>query len=202
MTLHRFASIGILTPLLLLASAQAQAAAESDTYVGTNFAAVVVVPDDSTANNNGTTEGRAGLGLFAGVRLGTLPLGGGMPVFGEVGYQQIGRHTANYTVANGSTDLTASGHTAYAAAKVHLWTPGNFSLYSKLGLAYTTVKASTPAGQTDIPISGSRTGLLLGLGGQYDFDNRLSLRSELTIYDQTSPNSGGAGLSLGLGYRF
>ena len=48
-------------------------------------------------------------------------------------------------------DILAKYPGTEAAAKVHLWTPGNFSLYSKLGLAYTTVKASTPGGRNVMP---------------------------------------------------
>jgi opacity protein-like surface antigen len=201
-TMPRLPFAHALAPLLLAAVANAQAAPEGDYYVGGTAAVVAVKPDGFSDTKNSNVEGRTGLGLFAGVRLGTLPIGSGMPVFGEVGYQAIGRHTVTYDVANGKSDLTVSGHTAYAAAKVDLWTPGNFALYGKLGLADTTVNSSTPAGQTDIPISGKRTGLLLGLGGQYRFDNPLSLRGEITILDRTSPNSGGASLSLGLAYRF
>ena len=76
------------------------------------------------------------------------------------------------------------------------------NLARKLGVARNSVKASTPTGQTPIPISGNHTGLLVGFGAQYDFDNRISLRGELTSFGKPSSKSTGAGLSMGVGYRF
>lgn len=192
----------ILSTLLLSAAAKAQAPAETDFYVGTSIGAMVIAPNDYKANESQNAEARASAGLFAGARLGALPLGGGLPVFVEVGYQDIGRHRVSYKVADGSSDLTARGHSAYAAAKVHFWNPGNFSLYGKLGVARSSVTASTPAGQSAIPINGNGTGLLVGLGGQYDFDNRVSLRGEFTSYGKSSSKSSAGGLSLGVAYRF
>lgn len=191
-----------LSALLLLAAATAQAAPERDFYVGTTIGGTVIKPDDFDAKTSQNAEARASLGLFAGARLGAVPIGDGWPVFAEVGWQDIGRHKVSYHVPGGSSELTARGHSAYAAAKMAVFNTGNFSLYGKLGVARNSVKASTPAGQTPIPISGSHTGLLAGFGAQYDFDNRISLRGELTSFGKTSSKSTGAGLSLGVGYRF
>ena len=202
MKFNQFTQTCLLSTLLLSAAAKAQAPADKDFYVGTSIGAMVIVPNDYKDSESQATQARASAGLFAGARLGALPLGGGLPVFVEVGYQDIARHTVSYQIANGTSDLTARGHSAYAAAKVHFWNPGDFSLYGKLGVARNSVSASTPAGQSAIPINGNGTGLLVGFGGQYDFDNRVSLRGEFTSYGKSSSKSSAGGLSLGVTYRF
>ena len=201
-TITRFLTPRRALPVLLLAAAAAQAAPERDFYVGTTIGATAIKPDDHDAKTSQNAEARASLGLFAGARLGALPIGDGWPVYAEVGWQDIARHKVTYHVPGGSSELTARGHTAYAAAKMSVLNTGNFSLYGKLGVARSSVTASTPAGQPPIPISGSHTGLLVGFGAQYDFDNRISLRGELTSFGKTSAKSTGAGLSMGVAYRF
>ncbi len=192
-----------LCALLLLSVIRAEAAPERDAYVGVSAGAVAITPDGfnelDTAKDN---EARVSAGLFAGLRLGTLPIASGLPVYAELGYQDIGRHTVSYKVNKATSDLTARGHSAYAAAKVHLWNPGRFSLYAKLGASKNSVSASTPPGQTAIPISGSSTGLLWGLGAQYDFDSRVSLRVEFTDFGTSSPKSSAGGVTAGVAFRF
>ena len=202
MNFNQLTQTCILSTLLLSAAAKAQAPAETDFYVGTSIGAAFIAPDDYKAKKSQNAEVRPSASLFAGARVGSLPLGGGLPVFVEVGYQDIARHKVSYQVANGTSDLTARGHSTYAAVKVHFWNPGDFSLYGKLGLARNSVTASTLSGQPAIPISGNGTGLLVGFGGQYDFDSRVSLRGELTNYGKSSSKSSAGGLALGVTYRF
>lgn len=188
---------------LLSTGAAAQGVPERNFYVGTSIGAMLIRPEGvSETDSNRTASGRASPGVFVGARVGALPIGEGWPVFVELGYQDIARHTVPYKTRNGTSELTASGHSAYAAGKVHFWTPGNFALYGKLGIAQSSVKGSTPAGQPAIPISGNGTSLLWGVGGQYDLDGGLSLRIELTSLGETSAKSSAGGLSLGLAYRF
>lgn len=191
------------SPLKADSGPGSKAATERDVYAGLSVGGIAIQPDGfNDVDTSKTAHVRASVGLFAGLRVGALPIAKGLPVYAEVGYQGIGRHTVAYKVPGGTSELTAQGHSVYAAAKVHLWTPGRFALYGKLGVARSSVDGSTPPGQTAIPINGHSTGLLWGLGVQYDFDSRLSLRAELTDYGNTSPKSSAAGVNAGLAYRF
>lgn len=203
MKLNQLCRIGALAASLASVEAGAQSPGDKRFYVGTSVGAVLVRPDGfSDTDKSKSASSRPGLGVFAGARLGALPIAQGMPVFAEIGYQDIARHTVPYKTRNGTSDLTASGHSTYAAARIDFWTPGNFVLYGKLGAALNSVEGSTRPGQTRIPIDGTRVGLLWGVGGQYDFDIGLSLRVELTSYGETSSKSSAAGVNLGLAYRF
>lgn len=183
--------------------AQVKANAERGIYAGVSVGGMLIQPDGfNDTDESKAARIRASLGVYAGMRVGALPIAKGMPVYAEVGYQDIGRHSVPYKVPGGTSELTAKGHSVYAAAKVHAWTPGKFSLYVKLGVAHSSVNGSTPPGQTAIPINGRSTGLLWGVGAQYDFDSRLSLRAELVDFGDTSSNSSAGGVSAGLAYRF
>jgi OOP family OmpA-OmpF porin len=204
MTLHRTLPATSLTLLLaaLAAAPLAHAAPEQDFYVGASLGAAAVVPDGASADTGRRGSGLASPGLFAGARLGTLPIVDGWPVHAELGYQNVARHTLGYRVANSSTDLTARGHSLYAAVKVDAPLTAQFSLYGKLGLARNSVDGSTPAGQPVIDIKGSHSGLLTAFGVQYAFANNLTLRGELASYGKSSANSKLATANVGLAYRF
>lgn len=203
MKLNRICRLCALAASVASVEASAQSLRDRSFYVGTSVGAIAIEPEGvSGTDNSRTNSARASLGVFGGARLGVLPIAQGIPVFAEIGYQDIARHTVPYKTRNGTSDLTASGHSTYAAAKIDFWRPGNFALYGKLGAALNSVEGSTRPGQTRIPINGSRVGLLWGVGGQYDFDSGLSLRVELTSYGETSSKSSAAGVNLGLAYRF
>jgi OmpA-OmpF porin, OOP family len=189
-----FAAIGFTTA--------AHAAGPSDFYAGGTLGVNVIKARDFDVDKDRDGDGRLSGGLFAGVRLGAVPLGSGLPVYAEFGYQDIARHKLTYKVPGGTSDLNASGHSLYLAGKLDVPLTDNFSLYGKLGVARNTVKGTTPAGQTPINIDGSKTSALFGFGVQYSFDSGVVLRTELTDFGRSSANSRAAGLNFGVAYRF
>lgn len=178
------------------------AAEPTNYYVGGTVGGTVVKARDFDIDDDKDGDGRLSAGLFGGLRLAALPIGRGWPVYAELGYQDIARHKLNYKVAGGTSELTASGHSLYLAAKVDVPLTDNFSLYGKLGVARNTVHGTTPAGQVPINIDGSKTSPLVGFGVQYSFDSGVSLRTELTDFGRSSSNSRAAGLNFGVAYRF
>lgn len=196
------AAIAACVPLVPV-EAVAQSAPSRDFYVGAALGALAVQPDGVGGTDDArTSSARASLGMFAGARVTSIPIGDGWPVYAEIGFQEIARHTVPYKTRSGTSDLTASGQSVFAAAKVHFWTPGNLSLYGKLGVAHTSIKGSTRPGQTAIPVAGDGVGALWGFGAQYDFSGGVSLRAELIGLEDTSPRSSAGGLTVGLAYRF
>jgi opacity protein-like surface antigen len=188
---------------ILSAEAGAQSAPVRDHYVGATLGALLVRPE-GVGGTDATREAsaRGSLGLFAGTRLGSLPVGAGWPVFAEIGFQEVARHTVPYRTGSGTSDLTASGQSVYAAVKIDFWTPGNFALYGKLGVAHTSIKASTRPGQPAIQAGGEAVGAIWALGVQYDFPGGVGLRAEWIGFEDASPRSSAGGLSAGLAYRF
>ncbi len=181
----------------------AQAAPESIYYLGTSMGGVGAVPDKLDAEKDHNGHGRPGLGLYGGVRLGNLPVGQGLPVSAELGYQSYAHLNTRYNAANNTTtDLNSRGHSVYAAAKVDVPLNTQFSLYGKLGVARNSVSGATPVTPPGVNIEGTHVSPMLGLGAQYAFDNGLTLRGELVGYGKASANSGAGGVALGLGYRF
>ena len=126
----------------------AQAADDSRFYVGGTLGVAVITPDDLDVNTRHRSHGNLSGGVFAGARLGALPIRNGWPVYAEIGYQDIASHKVSYYVGNGTTELTARGHSSYLAGKVNAPLTQRLSLYGKLGVARNSVTGSTPAGKT------------------------------------------------------
>ena len=196
----RLAGAAMLASLTL--AAHAHAADNTRFYVGGTLGVAVITPDNLDVNSHRRSHGNLSGGVFAGARLGALPIRNGWPVFAEIGYQDIASHKVSYYVGNSTTELTARGHSAYLGGKVNAPLTERLSLYGKLGVARNSVTGSTPAGQTPIPIDGSKTGLLAGFGIQYDYDFGLSLRGEITSYGSSSDHSDAAAINFGVAYRF
>lgn len=194
------------TSVLLWGCTAAQAAGSlsegASLYGGGSLGAVVVKPDDYKIDSKHDNDGKAAGGAFVGVRLARLPVSEGWPLFLELGYQDIARHTIRYKVQSTTSDLTASGYAVSLASRLSIPLTSNFGLYGKLGLAHTKVTSSTPAGQPAISVNGSGTGFLHAFGVEYQFDSGPILRSEIAGYSMTSDKSTAAAFSLGLGFRF
>ncbi len=195
-----------LAGLLLACAGSIPAAHATDSenyYVGATLGSAFVIPRDATLsvtrnNNSGGTSG----GIFAGARLGELPVFGGWPLGIEVGYQNIASSTINYISSAGTTALTVSGRSLYAAGRMDIPVSDRFSFYGKLGIARTSVDGTTVPGQPVIDVDGRSTGALVGLGAEYRFANRVSLRTEFTSFGRSSRNSDAGALNVGLSYRF
>ncbi len=173
-----------------------------DFYVGGTLGFAAIAPRDVDVDRNRDGDGKLSPGLFAGARLGTLPIGQGWPINAEIGYQRIASHRIPYQVAGTTTDLTAKGHTYYLAGKLDIPFTERFGMYTKLGVARSKVDGSTPPGRPVIDIDGSATGLLAGVGLQYAWDNGLALRGELTSFGRSSSKSDAGAFNVGLTYRF
>jgi opacity protein-like surface antigen len=186
----------------LACSVAAGAADRTRLHVGITAGVAATVADDFDTDRNETGSGRPSAGLFAGARLGDLPVGAGWPVALEVGYQDISSHTIPYRIAGGTTDLTARGHSSYVALKVAAPITERVSLYGRLGASRNVVDGNTPAGQTPIDIDGRRTGLLAGFGGEFALVDNLTLRVEATTFGRASRNSRSGGISAGIAVGF
>lgn len=171
-------------------------------YFGLTAGVAAAIAKDYDTDKNETGSGRPSAGVFAGVRLFDLPVGKGWPVGVEVGYQDISSHTIPYRIAGGTTDLTARGHSTYAALKVSAPLTERVALYGRLGASRNVVDGSTPAGQTPIDIDGRRTGVLSGFGAEFQLMPNLMLRAEATSFGRGSANSRVGGLSAGVAVGF
>lgn len=171
-------------------------------YFGLTAGVAAAIAKDYDTDRNETGSGRPSAGVFAGVRLFDLPVGKGWPVGVEVGYQDISSHTIPYRIAGGTTDLTARGHSTYAALKLSAPLTERVALYGRLGASRNVVDGNTPAGQTPIDIDGRRTGVLSGFGAEFQLMPNLMLRAEATSFGRGSANSRVGGLSAGVAVGF
>jgi OmpA-OmpF porin, OOP family len=98
---------------------------------------------------------------------------------------------------------------AWSLSGVGTWPVGNaFAVYGKLGVAYTEAKTSVSS--TGTPLSGGKsnnTGLVLGLGGTYDFSPawyaRLGWDRYLRVGDDQKTGRGDLDVyAVGIGFRF
>lgn len=192
--------VALLAALLGTGFAQAQEAPR--VYFGLTAGVAAAVAKDYDTDKNETGSGRPSAGVFAGVRLFDLPVGKGWPVGVEVGYQDISSHTIPYRIAGGTTDLTARGHSTYAALKVSAPLTERVALYGRLGASRNVVDGNTPAGQTPIDIDGRHTGVLTGFGAEFHLMPNLMLRAEATSFGRGSANSRVGGLSAGVAVGF
>jgi OmpA-OmpF porin, OOP family len=199
----QFRPIRLAALAALCASALAVQAQEAPRiYFGLTAGVAAAVAKDYDTDKNETGSGRPSVGVFAGVRLFDLPVGKGWPVGVEVGYQDISSHTIPYRIAGGTTDLTARGHSTYAALKVSAPLTERVALYGRLGASRNVVDGNTPAGQTPIDIDGRRTGVLSGFGAEFQLMPNLMLRAEATSFGRGSSNSRIGGISAGVAVGF
>lgn len=171
-------------------------------YVGGTLGAAVVMPEGLKSTRKQDGDARESGGAFVGLRLATLPVADGWPLYLEVAYQDIARHTMRYQVQGSTSELTAEGHAISIATRVGVPLTDRFGLYAKLGTARSKVVGSTPTGQPAINVNGSGTGVVSGLGAEYQFDSGPVLRGELVGYSKVSPNTSAAAFTIGMGFRF
>ena len=190
--------------LMTLAGA-AQAAGKDgqpEFYIGTTLGVGVVAPRNYDVNDDRDVDGKLSPGLFAGLRVATVPVGQGWPLFVEGGYQRINRTTAWYKTPSGDTRLATEGSSAYLAARLAWPMTERFGLYARLGVARNDAESTTVAGPRVIDINGDKTSPLLGFGLEYQFDNGIGLRGDLTSFGKASKNSDIAAINFGVSYRF
>lgn len=186
-----------------LAPATAVLAQESPrVYIGLTAGVAAAVAKDYDTDRNETGSGRPSAGVYAGVRLLEFPVGKGLPLSLEVGYQDIASHTIPYRINGNTTDLTARGHSSYAALRLGVPLTERVSLYGRLGAARNVVDSNTPAGQTPIDIDGRKTGVLTGFGAEFGLAQNLMLRVEATSFGKGSANSRVGGVSAGIAIGF
>jgi opacity protein-like surface antigen len=193
--------LAALAALLGLAAA-AQAQDGPRFYVGVTAGVAAVIAKDYDTDRHETGSGRPSAGIYAGLRLFDVPAGKGLPVSLEVGYQDISSHTIPYRVNGSTTDLTARGHSTYAALRLAVPLTERTSLYGRLGAARNVVDGNTPAGQTPIDVDGRRTGVLAGFGAEFVLVPNVLLRAEVTSFGQASPGARAGGVSAGIAVGF
>ena len=113
----------------------------------------------------------------------------------ELGYTDLGK------LKVGSGDI---GATAWDLSGVFSWPIQQFGVFGRLGVARVEAK---PGGSLSGFDSNTKTGLVWGLGGQYDFNRNLGIRAEWSRYKADAGGGlGGEGdvdnLSLGVLWRF
>lgn len=190
--------------LALLAVGQAAHAASEQPafYVGLSGGAAVVAPRDYDLKHKSNTDGSFSPGVFAGMRVATVPLGGGWPLYGEVGYQSVRRFEGTYATSQGDTRVETKGHSTFAAARLAWPLTPNFELFTRLGVSRNSAESRTVSGPNVIDVNGDKTSLLSGIGLEYRFDNGIGLRGDLTNYGKSSKNADTGALNFSVSYRF
>jgi opacity protein-like surface antigen len=171
-------------------------------YVGATLGAAVVAPRNFDINDDRDVDSNPSLGLFAGMHVATLPIAGGWPLFVEGGYQHINRTTAWYRTPSGETRVATEGNSVYAAARLAWPITDRFGLYTRLGVARNSAESKTVSGPQVIDVNGDKTSPLVGLGLEYQFDNGIALRGDLTSFGKSSKNADNGALNFGVSYRF
>lgn len=211
-SLRPVAGLALLAALAAAPAAHAQQAAPAgafDGYVGLTYgtAAGVLEDYDACSSNVGcSAKGRGAAGVFAGLRVWTVPVFGGLPLYAEAGWQDFSKVTASYysrPPGTGVFGATTSGQAFYAAAKLEIPVSERFSFYTRLGLAQTTVDVvgGTGAGTRLQGLGGSGGDLLLGFGAQYRFLPNWSVRADATGFGGPR-GTGAAAVNLGVAYHF
>jgi opacity protein-like surface antigen len=175
---------------------------QNDFYAGVAVGAAAVAPRGFDVDKKGAAEGGTSNMLFVGARLTDIKLGGGLPLFIELGYQNISSHKVTYRVGGTTSQLTAKGRSVYGASKLDIPFNDRFGMFLRLGLARNSVDGSTPIGAPVIDIDGKKTGLLTGVGLQWHLSSSFTLRGDITSYGKMSKNSDSGALNLGVAYRF
>jgi OmpA-OmpF porin, OOP family len=116
----------------------------------------------------------------------------------ELGYADLGKLKVSGFGIEG--DVAA---TAWDLSGVFSWPIQQFGVFGRLGVARVEAK---PGGAFSGFDSNTKTGLVWGLGGSYDFNRNVGLRLEWTRYKADSGSLAGEGdidnLSIGVLYRF
>jgi len=200
----RFAASTITLCALAAAGANTAIAAsnQKDFYAGVSVGGAAVAPRGFDVDKKAAADGGTINTLFFGARLTDIKLGSSLPLFIEVGYQNISSHKVTYRVGATTSQLTAKGKSVYGASKLDIPFNDQFGMFLRLGLARNSVDGSTPTGAPVIDIDGKKTGLLTGAGLQWHLGSSLTLRGDFTSYGKMSKNSDGGALNLGLAYRF
>jgi hypothetical protein len=209
----RFASgFALLVALAVAPAAHAQQTAPAgglDGYVGLTYGAAAGLLDgyDLCSSNAGCSgSGSGAAGLFAGLRVWTVPVLGGLPLYAEAGWQDFGKAKGTYysrPPGSGVFDATTSGSAFYAAAKLEMPVSERSSFYVRLGLAQTKVDVvgGTGAGTRLQGLGGSSTEALFGLGVQYRFLPNWSVRADATGFGGPRGTEAAA-VNLGVAYHF
>ena len=174
----------------------------ADLVWGATLGAVIVKPDGLKIDAKQSMDSRASGGVLMGARLARLPVSDGWPLYLELGYQDIAAHTVRYKVQGMLSDLTVSGHAIALAGRLSIPLTTYLGLTTRVGVAHTQVKGSTPAGQPAIAVSGSGTGLVHAAGLEYQFSSGPLLRGEIAGYSKTSSQSTAGAFALGMVFRF
>jgi hypothetical protein len=211
-TLRSAAGLALLAALAVAPAAHAQQAKPAgwvDGYVGLTYGPAAGFLDgyDLCSNNVGCyNSGKFAAGLFAGLRVWTVPLFGGLPLYAEAGWQDFGKAKTTYNSrppGSGVFEATTSGNAFYAAAKLEVPVSERFSFYSRLGLSQTKVEVvgGAGAGTRLQGLGGSSTEALFGLGAQYRFLPNWSVRADATGFGGPRGTAAGA-VNLGVAYHF
>lgn len=122
---------------------------------------------------------------------GALHIGGGYhftPNVGiEAGLVKVGDSTVNTYGIGGSATETLKSSATYLAA-TGIWAVGNkFDLFGKVGLAGVKMDYTYTGTLFGAPysVSGSKTNLMFGLGGQYNFNSHFGLRVQYENFGKT-----------------
>jgi OOP family OmpA-OmpF porin len=116
----------------------------------------------SKADNQGAAK------IFVGAEI--------TPMFGiEAGHSRSGQDHV-VTAAGVSGDAETTSRRTYLAAKATMPMNEQFSLYGKLGAVHTKDKISSPL--TTANYSESDNGVYAGIGGQYNFNEKVAMTLE------------------------
>ncbi len=200
-------------------AAGAQAADDSGWYIGAGIGrsnARDLGNAASTLDASLATQGITSSTLFGSTNTAWKLFGGYQfnQYFGvEGGYSNLGQFPANSAVTAPAPD-TGSG----TLTENNVWSLAaigsapildKFSVFGKLGIAYSTVDFNyvAPVSGVAISQSSSQTEPLFGIGLKYEFNNHVGLRGEWERYLKVGNNStiGGSDVDLwnmSLQYRF
>lgn len=195
-----------LAAVALVAVAGAASAAGDDSrsrfYIGTTIGAAVVAPRNYDVNTNRDEDAKLSPGLFAGAQVATLPIGSGWPLFVEGGYQRINEFTAWYKTPSGDTRVSTEGSSTYLAARLAWPITERFGLYTRLGVARNSAESRTLSGPRVIDVNGDKTSPMVSFGLEYQFDNGIGLRGDITNFGKSSKNADSGAINFGVSYRF
>lgn len=204
--------LALLAALAVAPAAHAQQAKPVgwfDGYVGLTYGASFGLLDgyDPCSTNVGCSgNGSGAAGLFAGLRVWTVPFFGGLPLYAEAGWQDFGKVRTTYysrPPGSGVFEATTSGDAFYAAAKLEMPVSEKSAFYVRLGIAQTKVDVvgGAGAGTRLQGLGGSSTEALFGLGVQYRFLPNWSVRADATGFGGPR-GTDTAAVNFGVAYHF
>ncbi|MBK9133221.1 MAG: outer membrane beta-barrel protein [Betaproteobacteria bacterium] len=214
-TFARHAASAAVAAVMLAAAAAAQAQAPAPApaapaapiehprvYIGLTAGVAAAVAKNHDTDKHETGSGRPSAGVYVGLRLLDVPVGRGLPLGLEAGYQDIASHTIPYRVNGSTTDLTARGHASYLALRLAVPLSERVALYGRLGASRNVVDSITPAGQTPIDIDGRKTDVMSGFGAEFTLMPNLLLRVEATRYGRVSEHGRVGAVNAGIAVGF